>query len=102
MPAAQSASIPVLLSLCGEEVEVRALIEYTVTPGSPARGPSYASGGEPAEGPEIEISEIEIEVLDTTKKPPVLSKEPAPLWLYNFIVQSNDVREMLLDHADWE
>ncbi len=33
-------------------------IEYDFTPGSPERGPSYASGGEPAEGPEIDVSEV--------------------------------------------
>lgn len=30
-------------------------VEYTVTPGYPERGPSYACGGTPADPPEIEI-----------------------------------------------
>lgn len=34
-------------------------VEYTVTSwGAPESGPSYASGGEPAEPPEIEIDKI--------------------------------------------
>lgn len=31
-------------------------IEYTYTPGCPATGPSYASGGEPACPPELEVN----------------------------------------------
>ena len=34
-----------------DEVE----ITYSYSPGRPEQGPSYACGGEPAEGPEIEI-----------------------------------------------
>ncbi len=30
-------------------------IEFQYHPGTPQRGPSYASGGEPAEGPELEF-----------------------------------------------
>ena len=37
----------------GDEIEVK--ITYNYTPGRPARGPSYASGGEPADPPEIEF-----------------------------------------------
>lgn len=33
-------------------------VEFTYTPGEPERGPSYASGGEPATGPEIEIISV--------------------------------------------
>jgi hypothetical protein len=35
--------------------EIEVDIVYTYTPGRPARGPSYASGGEPADPPEIEF-----------------------------------------------
>ena len=30
-------------------------VTYNYTPGRPARGPSYASGGEPADPPEVEF-----------------------------------------------
>ena len=36
-----------------EEVDVE--VTYTYLAGRPARGPSYASGGEPADPPEIEF-----------------------------------------------
>lgn len=35
--------------------EVDVEVAYNYTPGRPARGPSYASGGEPADPPEIEF-----------------------------------------------
>jgi hypothetical protein len=35
--------------------EIEVDIVYTYTPGHPARGPSYASGGEPADPPEVEF-----------------------------------------------
>jgi hypothetical protein len=37
----------------GDEIDVE--ITYNYTPGRPARGPSYASGGEPADPPENEF-----------------------------------------------
>lgn len=37
------------------ETEVK--VTYTYTAGRPAQGPSYASGGEPAEPPEVELVE---------------------------------------------
>ena len=38
------------------EIEVRVI--YTYTAGRPPRGPSYASGGEPADPPEIEFVSV--------------------------------------------
>lgn len=43
------------------DVEVAAEIDYRVTSwGAPASGPSYSSGGEPAEPPEFEIDKITV------------------------------------------
>jgi hypothetical protein len=40
-----------------EDVEVQ--VEFEITSwGAPATGPSYASGGEPAESPEVEILSV--------------------------------------------
>jgi hypothetical protein len=39
-------------------------VECSVTPGQPERGPSYSSGGEPAEAPEVDV----LRVLDDTGK----------------------------------
>lgn len=42
----------------GMDWDVDYTITYTFTPGCPETGPSYASGGEPATGPEIEFASI--------------------------------------------
>lgn len=47
------------------ETELR--IWFTFTPGCPEQGPSYASGGEPATGPEVEFDSVEL--LDGTAAP---------------------------------
>ncbi|MDR3439855.1 hypothetical protein [Telmatospirillum sp.] len=46
--------------VANEEIEIEGRVNFLFSPGCPARGPSYASGGEPAESPEIEIGTIEI------------------------------------------
>jgi hypothetical protein len=33
-------------------------VECSVSPGQPERGPSYSSGGEPAEAPEVEVLRV--------------------------------------------
>lgn len=48
-------------------------VRYTFTPGYPETGPSYASGGDPAQGPEIEIEAATL--LDGT--PVVLTEDEA-------------------------
>lgn len=40
------------------ETEEAFRVICTVTPGTPERGPSYASGGEPASDPEVEVLEV--------------------------------------------
>ncbi len=43
---------------CTYTTTIEVEIDYTFTPGTPERGPSYASGGEPAEGPEIDVQQV--------------------------------------------
>lgn len=42
-----------------DDTEREYVVTYTFSPGRPEQGPSYASGGEPAEPPEVELLEIE-------------------------------------------
>ena len=42
----------------GMDWEAEYVITYNYTPGCPETGPSYASGGEPATGPEVEFVSI--------------------------------------------
>ena len=41
-----------------DEVEREYVVTYTISKGYPATGPSYASGGEPAEPPEVELIDV--------------------------------------------
>jgi hypothetical protein len=40
------------------EDETRITVEYAYYAGTPERGPSYSSGGQPAEGPKVEIMNV--------------------------------------------
>lgn len=44
--------------------EIEVDIVYTYSRGRPARGPSYASGGEPAEPAALECQQAEIDLYD--------------------------------------
>ena len=50
----------ILSGLIVAEPEIECRVNFLFSPGCPARGPTYASGGEPAEAPEIEIDTIEV------------------------------------------
>ncbi len=95
-----SAAIPMYLNIENEQIEITALIEYTITPGCPAQGPSYASGGEPAEPAEIEIREVELEISDPRFEGDRF-REPCPKWLFDYLANSSDVYENLGEHGDW-
>jgi hypothetical protein len=41
-----------------DEDETPVMVEYSYLPGAPEQGPSYASGGQPADPPEIDIVNI--------------------------------------------
>jgi hypothetical protein len=43
-----------------EEANVAMEIRFSFTPGRPATGPSYASGGDPADPAEVEIDSVEL------------------------------------------
>lgn len=76
--------------------------EYTFSKGSPATGPSYASGGEPADPDEIEFVKVEINTTDTdpkTAKPE--NYFPAPDWLAAILQNDDDVYQEICsqDHG---
>lgn len=73
------------------EIEVE--ITYRFTPGRPARGPSYASGGEPAEPPEVEFISASSKVSDDFVK--LLVTEWAEDWL-----DDDDGWEQAVDNAE--
>src|SRR5580704_2960752 len=86
---------------CGDdELEVMAEIDFTITPGSPATGPSYSSGGEPAEPAEIEIDRVWL-CFPIAGEMGHFSHEPAPQWLVDFVTNSDAVYQKLGDSCGW-
>jgi len=67
-------------------------VTYTITPGRPATGPSYASGGEPAEPPEVELIEVKVDGV-------VHAETPWDDWLAVFIMENHE--EDGRDTDDW-
>lgn len=60
-------------------------VDYTYTPGYPEQGPSYASGGEPACLPEIEIIMLEWRLQGA---PARVQFRPLPKELWSFFVNN--------------
>ena len=87
---------------CGDDFLVE--VEFTATPYIPARGPSYASGGEPACGDERELVRVlpfeyaKVDGIVTTKRVYL----DCPPWLAESIKQCIDVNELTADWSDEE
>jgi hypothetical protein len=95
-----STKIPITICVGNNELEIVADVSFTIRAGSPETGPTYSSGGEPAEPAEIEYGEIEIEVTDHRV---VGGKSilPAPQWLADFLCNSDDVYSQCGDASGW-
>ena len=80
------------ICLNGYTLIVEAHVNYQFTPGRPARPPSYASGGDPPEGPEISISSTKL----TRETGEVLECD----WLAEFVETSlHDDPDALIEDA---
>lgn len=85
-----SVAVPITILDC----DMTVTIDYTVTyRGRPALGPSYASGGEPAESPEWEVDCLTLVYND--------AEVYVPTWLYKLILDSDTVKEVICDDIAW-
>ena len=71
-----------------EGVEVMLDVTYSYTSGTPEQGPSYASGGEPATGPEIEITGMAVK------------GQEVPQWFFDAVLDGERVMDWLTEHHD--
>ena len=71
-----------------EGVEVTLLASYSYTPGCPEQGPSYDSGGQPAEGPEIEITSMKVK------------GEEVPQWFFDAVIAGESVPDYIRDNHE--
>jgi hypothetical protein len=66
--------------------EIIADYTFTYTPGCPATGPSYASGGDPAEDPQTEVTDVCLSFVDPKTK--VSTPLECPAWLREQIIEN--------------
>ena len=77
--------------------EVELVVTYSVTRGSPERGPTYACGGTPAEPDEVELVSIKHEGKEVTLPD---AEEEALLELAQGRA-ADDLADEAADEADW-
>ncbi len=78
------------VSIADTEVEVD--FEFTCSPYIPEQGPTYSSGGQPAEGGEVEVTEAFVLIGKDSHK--------APAWLIEILANDESVIEELRSCAD--
>lgn len=85
-----------MVSIGSSEVEVE--FDYTVSPFIPEQGPSYASGGQPAEGGELEITEARVRLpLVGDKK---TASEKVPDWMLELFQNDDFILDDLREAAE--
>lgn len=102
MPRTRASTISFELIFPDGSAEILADVEFSVVPYVPARGPSYASGGEPAEGGYAEdVRVTRLFHKETRKKWSTIAGEPpiietivtdldCPPWLAEMIEENAD------------
>lgn len=90
-----SHSLPVTISVGGDEIEIAAEIDFTIKPGS---SDSWECPGDPAE---IEIEKVELTVPDPRGKKDETVVVSAPDWLFDFLSNSAAVYEALGEASGW-
>lgn len=85
------------IDIAGTEIEVE--IEFTVSPYIPEQGPSYASGGQPAEGGEVEILSATLSIEGKWCGLDTVTHTSAPDWLVNILASNDAIIDRLRDAA---
>jgi hypothetical protein len=78
------------VSVADTEIEVE--VKFTSSPFVPEQGPSYSSGGQPAEGGEVEILSGTVIIGK--------ARHPCPPWLLTIIESDESVIDDLRESAD--
>jgi hypothetical protein len=82
------------IDIAGATVSVD--FEFYFTPGAPPEGPSYASGGEPGYGPEVDITKATMELTYNGKTEQV----EAPSWLLGIFQDDEDLIGELIESVE--
>lgn len=82
--------------------EIACDVVFSVTPGQPERGPTYACGGTPAEPAEVEIHTVEAVIDEWRFGKKITKREPVTGWLLEVISNCPDINADLLSEAGEE
>ncbi len=82
-------------SHAGCEGENEYVVTYTMTPGRPASGPTYACGGTPEEYPEVELINVNRDGMVG-----VQTDDHEDDWLINYIMENHEIDDGS-DEADY-
>lgn len=83
----------------GERAILEFEFEFTVSPYVPEQGPSYASGGQPAEGGEVEVLSAVLTIETNWMGLEAITKTPAPDWLFQILSSDEDIIDKLRLYA---
>lgn len=75
-------------------------IAFTYTPGAPAQGPSYASGGQPADPPEIDIEAVYFIGADQIDDGNECQYGALPDWMVEKLADDDLIYNWLCDEAE--
>ena len=94
-------SMTVCLKPFGEDLDLQ--VDYNLTEGRPEQGPTYSSGGEPAEGPEVEFGNVKVLTNDNAVyfNPSAWFINLATDTIINYILENHEESEEE-DRADYE
>jgi hypothetical protein len=95
MASTRYATLPLILSVGKDEIEIAAEVEFTF------RGGTSDSWMEPGDPAEIEVGKVELVVMDKTAAPPVEVRQDAPAWLVDWLANSEDAYQKLGDAVEW-
>lgn len=71
-----------------DDIEIMLDITYSYSPGCPEQGPSYASGGQPAEAAEIWITGMAVKGVEV------------PAWFFDAVIEGERVMDWIREHHD--
>ena len=82
--------------------EIACEIEYTVEPGEPERGPTYACGGTPASPAEVDIRSVTAVIEKWHGREKRITRYPVEGWLLSLITNCPDINADLISEAEDE
>ena len=75
----------------GAEHEFEVVIDFDFVPGTPEQGPSYASGGQPADPPEVDVTSVRVFDEDECERKGIAE------FIFPFVATDEALREGMIE-----